>query len=614
MISSGLFVLPGQAFKFCGPAVLLAYALASLMVIPGMLAQAELATAMPRSGGTYFFIKRSMGALPGTLLGLANWLSIALKAAFAMIGIGAFAQLLWPQADLTIEQWEWLVKGVAIACCVFFMALNILSVKLTGRFQIAMVVALVGALGVFVAAGAPHVNQHPNFDNFMARGLGNVFATAALIFVSFGGLTKVASISEEVRRPGRNIPRAMFLAFAVVSLLYVAVVFVLVGVTGADELGRGPYGNMTPLSLAAGGFLGRPGVLLLSAAAVLAFVTTGNSGILSASRNPLAMSRDGLLPHVLQKVSRRFGTPHISILLTGGFMMATIALLSIRALVEVASTMMLVLFMFLNLSVLIMRGSKVQNYRPQYRMPLFPWLPLAGSAVYAFLIFEMTTEMDPLPLVTTAAYVLLGTLWYFLYVRRRVTGESALVYMVRRVVAKEMYRTDLEQELREIALERDEVHYDRFDRLVRECAILDLPKRTSAEEMFGAAADVLAKRLNISRETLLEKLRTREAVSTTVIQPGLAIPHVVVEGERLFDILLVRCREGIVFRESEEPVRTAFVLAGSPDERNYHLRALMAIAYIVQEPGFEERWLGAPRTEHLRDIVLLSRRERDKET
>ena len=86
MISSGLFILPGQAFQLCGSAVVLAYALAGLLMIPALLSQCELATAMPKSGGTYFFVERSMGTLAGMLAGLANWLGVALKSAFAMGG------------------------------------------------------------------------------------------------------------------------------------------------------------------------------------------------------------------------------------------------------------------------------------------------------------------------------------------------------------------------------------------------------------------------------------------------------------------------------------------------------------------------------------------------
>ena len=610
MISSGLFVLPGQAFKFAGPAVIVAYALASLMVLPALLSKAEMSTAMPTSGGGYFFVERSMGALPGTLAGLAGWFSIALKSAFAMIGIGAFARLIWPDADLTDTQWEVLIKAVAVACCVVFVMLNVLSVKIAGGVQIAMVVVLLAILGLFIVAGAPHVRQHPNFDNLMQAGWEDVFATAALVFVSFGGLTKIAAIGEEVRKPERNIPRAMLLSWVAVSLVYIASVLVMVGVTDKAALGAGAYGSLTPLSLAASRFMGRGGAILLAAAAIMAFVTTGNSGILAASRSPLAMSRDNLLPRGLGKVSARFGTPAVSIVLTGGFMVAMIVLLSIPDLVKVASTMMLILFLLMNVAVLIMRGSRIRNYRPAFRAPLFPWLQLAGIATYAFLIVIMTRRMTPLPLVTTAVFLLGGTLWYVLYVRRRTTRESALVYMVRSAVSKAIYRSTLEEELKDIALDRDEITQDRFDHLIRRCGILDLPGPIDADEMFVLAASELAPRIGVAEDELLALFQQREAQSSTVIQPGLAIPHVIVEGRGLFDVLMVRCRAGVRFPGAGEPVRIGFVLVGSADERNFHLRALMAVASIVQEPHFRQRWLEAPDPEHLRDIVLLSSRPR----
>ena len=603
MISSGLFVLPGLAFRHAGAAVVLSYALAGLMVIPAMLSKAELATAMPKSGGTYFFIHRSMGALPGMLAGLANWFSIALKSAFALIGIGAFAQLIRPGTE------EWVMKAIAIACCVVFTILNILSVKGVGRVQIVLVAVLLGILGVFVSFGMP-ATRHAHFENFMDKGMLKVLATAGIVFVSFGGLTKVASIAEEVRHPGRNIPAGMFASVVVVTALYVAAAFVTVGVLERGTLeGRGTPGPcLTPLSLAAGEFLGRPGLILLSLGAMLAFVTTANSGILAASRSPMAMGRDGLLPAAMKKLSGRFATPFVSILVTSGFMIAAIASLRIEDLVKAASTMMLMLFAMVSLSVIIMRSSGIQNYRPLYKAPFYPWLQIAGIAAYLFLI----ADMGAAALLVTLMFVLAGVLWYILYVRTRIAGESAFVYMVKNIVSKDIYRSQLEEELKEIALERDEVTHDRFDRLIKDCEILDLNGPLPAEQLFRRSAEALAARLDIDEQKLLDLFARREAESSTVIQPGLAIPHIIVEGRKLFDILPIRCKEGVTFPGHDEPVRVAFILVGSRDERNYHLRALMAIAHIVQEEQFVQRWLSAPEAEHLRDIVLLSGRQRDR--
>jgi basic amino acid/polyamine antiporter, APA family len=596
MISSGLFVLPGLAYAQSGPATVLAYGLGALLAIPAAMCQAELAAAMPRSGGSYFFVERSMGALPGTFAGLANWFSISLKAAFALIGIGAFARLIWPGMP------DSAIKLIAIACCVGFAALNIISVKHTGRLQVVLVAGLIAILLLFIVAGLPAV-KHDAFKGFMDKGPASIVATAGLVFVSFGGLTKVASIAGEVRFPGRNIPRGMFAALGVVSLLYILAVFVTEGVMEGDRLA----GSLTPLSLAAREFLGPTGAVLLAIAAMLAFITTANSGILTASRSPMAMSHDGLLPGVFRKLSHRFQTPWVSIVLTSGFMVVVIALLSIESLVKAASAMMLLLFVLSNLAVIVMRSSRIQNYRPLYRAPLTPWLQLFSICTYLVLI----AEMGLVPLVTTGAFAGVGAVWYLLYVRPRTTRESALLYRVRQVLSREMYRSGLEDELREIALERDEVVHDRFDKIIKDCAILDLPERVDADEMLQRSADILGQRLGLDVTRLYERLRERELEGGTVIQPGLAIPHVVVPGEMLFDVLLVRCREGVDFPGEDRLVHIAFVLAGSHDERNYHLRALMAIAQITQEPQFIDRWLDAPQAEHLRDIVLLSHRPRE---
>ena len=90
MISSGLFILPGIAHAYAGPAVVFSYFLAGLLVLPGMLSEAELVSAMPRAGGTYFYVTRSMGPAAGTVNGLITWFSMTLKSAFALCGYVCF--------------------------------------------------------------------------------------------------------------------------------------------------------------------------------------------------------------------------------------------------------------------------------------------------------------------------------------------------------------------------------------------------------------------------------------------------------------------------------------------------------------------------------------------
>ena len=586
--------------------MIIAYALAGVMVIPAMLSKAELSTAMPKAGGSYFFIERSLGTWAGTLAGLANWFSIAFKAAFALVGIGVFAKLVWP-----VES-EWVIKLVAIGFCLFFAAINMFSVKTAGRFQLVIVLFVLALLFVFVFLGSREV-ELSRYAGTSDISLGRIFATAGLVFISFGGLTKVASVAGEVRRPGRNIPFGMAAAVLVVSILYVAATFVIVGVVPGAELADPETGfaNLTPLSTAAGKFMGPVGMVLLSFAAMLALITTANSGVLSASRVPMAMSHDGLLPTFFQKVSHRFGTPQLSIAITAGFMIIVISSLSIERLIKVASTMMLILFALVNVAVLVMRGSKLQNYRPIFRAPFFPWIQIAGIVIYVSMIVVMTLKISYVPMLFVGFFVLAATLWYWLYARPHIDRESALVYMVRKIVSKKIYRSRLEEELKHIAFDRDDVIHDRFDRLIQDCEILDLASAVTSEQMLSQAAGALAGRLGRDSQELVALFKIREDQSSTVIQPGLAVPHIIIEGEGLFDILLVRCRDGMEFPGQNEPVHVAFILVGTADERNYHLRALMAIAHIVQEHGFVNRWLDAPNSEHLRDVVLLSDRQRN---
>ena len=599
MISSGLFILPGLAFGLTGPSICVAYLIAGVLTIPALLSKAELATAMPRAGGVYFYIDRSMGAAMGTLGGIAGWFSLSFKSAFALVGVGAFTAILLPGLG------DFELRLVSAAFCVVFVGVNLLGSKHAGSMQIVMVLGLLVVLTVYVFAGVGSLDGD-NFTPFATGGYAGLLATVGFVFVSFGGLTKVVSVAEEVRDPGRNLVLGMFLAFAVVLFFYVAVTFVTVGLVDGDRLA----GTLTPLNLGAEVSMGPAGVIAVSVAAVLAFVSTANAGILAASRVPMAMSRDRLLPALFDKVHPERGTPTLAVLATGAFMIAVILLLDLEGLVKTASTLKLLLFLLVNVAVILMRESRIQNYRPSFVSPFYPWVQLFGIAASAVLIVAMGT----MPILLACGFIIASLGWYLVYGRHgQADRTSALVHVVERVAGRDLTSNTLGAELGDILRDRDGIGEDRFDRLVASCPILDLQHARSLAKFVHQAAGELADRVGMSQDELASQLAERELETSTALTPTLAVPHVVVPGTGRFELLVARCRPGVRFSSSAPAVETVFVLLGSEDQRTFHLQALMAIAQIAQQPDFRQRWLRAADADDLRDLLLLAGRSRQAE-
>ena len=590
MISSGLFVLPGLAHARAGPAVIVSYLLAGLLAATGLLSMAELTTAMPKAGADYFFVSRSMGVAAGTVAGLLTWFSLSLKSAFALVGLAALTQFVLPVDP----------RLVGAVFCVFFVGMNVIGVREAARFQVGLVFVLLALLALYVFRGFPAVDMQ-NLQPFAPGGFRAVFATAGFVFVSYGGLLKVASIAEEVEDPGRVIPLAMIMSLVITGVAYVLIVFVTSGVLSSEVLD----GSLTPISDGAAAFMGAGGRTALIVAAVLAFLTTANGGIMAASRYLLALGRDGLVPEPLSRVGARFGTPHISLMITGGLVAAALVV-RLDTLVQAASVVFMATYVLANTAVIVLRESGLQNYRPRFHAPGYPWMQIAGIVGILFVVLEMGEGS----FVTVALLVVAGFCVYWFYGRRRPNKESALLHVINRIAAKELVTGSLEEELKDIIRERDGIVRDRFDGLVEDSVVLDIDATMTADEFFDLVSSALAPRVGVSRPVLLEALHAREREGSTVLAPGLAIPHVVIEGEGAFGILLARSREGIALAEGKPPVHVAFVLVGTGDERSLHLWALSAIAQVVSGADFEERWMSATSEQALKDIVLLSDRRR----
>lgn len=594
MIGSGLFILPGLAHAQAGPSVVLSYLFAGLLATASTLCLAELTTAMPKAGSGYFFINRGFGAGTGTIAGILIWLALALKSAFAIVGMATFIELLLNGPGL--------LSGAIFTAG--FVMLNIFGVQQAARLQTALVFGMLVLLLLYAAAGIPKMELHllrPAFPH----GVAGTFATAGFVFISYGGLLKVASVAEEVKNPGRSLPLGLTAALVCVTALYVLTILVTSGILGSDVLD----GSRIPLSEGGRVIAGSAGFIAMSLCAILAFISTANAGIMASSRYLFALARDDLLPAPFGRISKRFKTPFIAIAATGGLILLSL-LLELDLLVKAASCVLILTYILCCLAVIILRESGLQNYQPAFTTPWYPWLQVAGIFGLVFVLFELGIEA----FLISSAFILAAFCIFWFYGRKQMEQESALLHLVARLTDRDPVNGELEAELKEIIRDRDDIQLDRFDRLVENAPVLDIDEPFSKEQFFERAAEQLADRLSVSAKQLQELLRKRDQESSPVLNPFLAVPHVMIEGSGEFELLIARSEPGIEFSPEAREVHAVFVLAGTADERNAHLRALCAIARVTQSKEFEPAWLEAKDHQILRDIILLSDRRRPRQT
>jgi len=584
MLSSGVFLLPGMVYGKVGPAGILAYVAAGILILPSLLSKAELSTAMPRAGGTYFFIDRSMGPLMGTISGAGTWLSLSFKAAFELIGLGAYLVLFFNLP----------VKPVAIALCVAFGTLNISGVKNVGRVQGILVTVILGVLTYFTVTGIFHIDQS-NFTPFFIKGTDSFLAATGFVFVGFAGLTKIASVAEEVDNLERNIPLGMILALGISLLVYVVVMVILVGTLSSETLS----GTLTPLLDAGEKFIGGAGKYVVTGAAIVAFIASANVGITAASRYPLAMSRDKLVPGFLDKVGR-FHTPTRSILLTIGLMILFILVISPEGIAKIASAFKLLIFGLINLAVIVMRESKIESYDPAFRSPLYPYPQIIGILAPLVLI----PELGLLPMIFTGAVIVGGVLWYVFYAQKKVKRSGAMFHVFERLGQEAT--PQLDQELRQILREKGLRKEDEFEEGLLRASILHHQNGETYVDILRRASGTLADRLNCSPTEIFEELSRMSELGETPIGDHVALPHARLEEAQAHELIIVHSSDGIQLTGSDVPVYVLFILISPKDQPQQHLRFLAELANRAEGVDFAGKWRELDDDEAIRNCFIRS--------
>jgi APA family basic amino acid/polyamine antiporter len=460
MIGAGIFVLPSIAANQAGPASMVSFFVGGMISLLAALSLSELATGMPKAGGSYYYVNRALGSFFGSIVGWGMWAGLTFASAFYMIGFGRYmfgVGGLGKFVGFLPEGSSLAISVAALVMAALLTALNYYGVKETGALQNVIVLTLVGLIVAFLGLG---ILSGPTIEEFNPEGWPAVAATVGTVYVTFIGFEVIATSAEEIENPSRNLPLAMIAAVVTPTLMYVGVMFVSTGTLTRDALADSdvPVATVareifdpvaTAVSLLPFVEVGTAtaasfGALLMIVGAVLATVSSANASILSAARVNFAMGRDRILVNWLNEVHDRFRTPYRAISATGIITLALIAVgVGIGTLAEVASFMYLVTYALVHVAVVVLRRANPDAYDPAFRIPsfLYPVVPIIGTLACLAVLVQMSVEVVPwrlpvgginvtLPVTPTAVGAIgtflvgFGIVWYYFYARDRAPSRS----------------------------------------------------------------------------------------------------------------------------------------------------------------------------------------------
>ncbi|SFB81863.1 amino acid/polyamine/organocation transporter, APC superfamily [Halobiforma haloterrestris] len=417
MIGAGIFVFPGLAAGRAGPAASVSFAIGAVIALLVALPTAELATAMPKSGGGYYFVSRSMGALAGAIVGIGLCFGLLFASAFYLVGLGEYA--LTTLLEAGVVETERATVGpfpLAVfaggAAGLLLTAVSISGTEHTESIQNAVVGVLLAILAVLLSVSALDVvgiRGDPSLPAaFAPRGFGPVLTTAALVFTSYLGFAQIATVAEDVVEPDRTLPRSMVGSVLLVGILYVVTILI-----AASTFDPGTIAGMgeTAIVEVARAYLGSIGVLGILVGGLLATLSSANASILGASRVIYALSSDALAPPAGARLSRKYGTPHFALSFVGGVAVLLVGSGRTEILAEVASFLHLVMYGLICVSLLVLRRSDPDWYDPSFESPGSPLVPALGAVAS----FGLTAFMQPLSQLLGAVVVAGAAVWYYVH-------------------------------------------------------------------------------------------------------------------------------------------------------------------------------------------------------
>lgn len=419
VIGVGLFTVGSNIVGSMGSSVIFATLAALLISIYPALLYAEMGAALPYAGGTYQFASLGLGRAAGVLAGWNFIISLVAVTGGEALAFSYYFKTLFSAFGYTLP-----VSDVALALVVTlgFIVANVCGVKIAGRLQNGFMFFFWGVAVIWFLTMIPNISL-PAFvqtPSFLPQSMDMSFGAAVcMIWWCFAGFEACVAMGEEIKYPRINIPRALFLAPFVVFAVNALFQWFLIGITPVDKLAglataQAPYAD----AMAAAGILGFPLALLAAGIAFGGDFSTLNASTATTSRYLFTMARDGVMPAVFAKTSKRFQTPYVAVIALG---ILTLALIATDSLIYIAS---LSLFADLFYYVIgIVAAWALRRKCPDLERPYrAPWL-MIGAPVSAVIYLYMMTQLETNAFVTGILWSVLGLVIYYVCRKTRGTKE-----------------------------------------------------------------------------------------------------------------------------------------------------------------------------------------------
>ena len=429
MIGGAIFVLVGPGISAAGPALIIAFLLNGVITLFTALTYAELGSALPATGGGYKWVREGLPRPNSYLSGWMAWFAHTIAGSLYAVAFGTFFGHLLKSAEIIDDTFGIpLEKLFAVIAIIIFTIVNIRGSSHTGKVgsaitftQLGIIAALV--IAALVAMTFTNPNWPTNFRDFFPNGTSGLILAMGITFIAFEGYEIIAQAGDEIKKPKKNIPKAILISLGIVVSVYILFAFVFIGGLDPLQIGQpawefiGDHGELGIIEAAE--YYLPFGALIVLAGGFVSTLAALNATTFAASRVSFAMGRNHDLPSVFGKLHPKYRTPFASTIFSAVVMITLAMLFDLTMIALAASVMFLFLFAQVNVAcITIRRMAKEKKLTYGFKTPFFPVVPAIGFAVVSILAVYLLFA-QPLSWIIALVWIGIGFLIYRLYTSKR---------------------------------------------------------------------------------------------------------------------------------------------------------------------------------------------------